>query len=56
MGADEHARMSNAARDYARRVIDDPTPVEQNRRLFTAAAGRAGPSPPADRAAAQNMA
>jgi glycosyltransferase involved in cell wall biosynthesis len=56
MGADEHARMSNAARDYARRVIEDPTPIEQNRRLFTAAASRAGPLPPVERAAAQNMA
>jgi glycosyltransferase involved in cell wall biosynthesis len=56
MGADEHARMSNAAREYARRVIEDPTPIEQNRRLFTGAAGRAGPSQLVERGAAQNMA
>jgi glycosyltransferase involved in cell wall biosynthesis len=37
MTADEHARMSNAAREYARRVIMDPAPVEQNRRLFATA-------------------
>ncbi|MGQ0715206.1 MAG: glycosyltransferase family 4 protein [Gemmatimonadaceae bacterium] len=34
MGADEHATMSNAARAYARRVINDPGPVELNRQLF----------------------
>jgi glycosyltransferase involved in cell wall biosynthesis len=37
MDADEHARMSNAAREYARRVIMDPAPIEQNRRLFATA-------------------
>jgi glycosyltransferase involved in cell wall biosynthesis len=44
MGPEEHARMSEAARSYARRVIEDPTPVEQNRELFrmlaTSASGR----------------
>jgi glycosyltransferase involved in cell wall biosynthesis len=56
MEADEHARMSNAAREYARRVIEDPTPIEQNRRLFAAADGGAAPSQPVERTAAQNMA
>jgi glycosyltransferase involved in cell wall biosynthesis len=38
MGPQEHAAMSNAAREYARRVIMDPTPIEQNRQLFARAA------------------
>lgn len=54
MGADEHARMSNAAREYARRLIMDPAPVEQNRHLFAHAASRAAPHPPS--AATQNIA
>jgi glycosyltransferase involved in cell wall biosynthesis len=41
MGPDEHARMSNAAREYARRLIMDPAPLEQNRHLFTHAASSA---------------
>lgn len=40
MDADEHARMSNAAREFARRVITDPLPIEQNRQLFLAAASQ----------------
>ena len=40
MDADEHARMSDAAREFARRVIADPTPIEQNRRLFLDAAAQ----------------
>jgi glycosyltransferase involved in cell wall biosynthesis len=39
MSPDEHARMSDAARTYARRVIEDPTPIEQNRQLFRSVAG-----------------
>ena len=39
MGPDEHSRMRNAAREYARRVIANPVPVEQNRRLFARADG-----------------
>ncbi len=38
MEADQHARMSDAAREFARRVITDPEPVEANRRLFLEAA------------------
>lgn len=40
MDADEHARMSNAAREFARRVITDPIPIEQNRKLFLGAASQ----------------
>lgn len=40
MDAEAHARMSNAAREFARRVITDPLPIEQNRRLFLAAASQ----------------
>ena len=40
MDADEHSRMSNAAREYARRIITDPAPIEQNRLLFTNAAAQ----------------
>ncbi|HJU68962.1 MAG TPA: glycosyltransferase family 4 protein [Gemmatimonadaceae bacterium] len=40
MDPDTHARMSNAAREFARRVISDPVPIEQNRRLFLAAASQ----------------
>lgn len=38
MEADQHARMSDAAREFARRVITDVRPVEANRRLFLEAA------------------
>lgn len=40
MDGEAHARMSNAAREFARRVISNPAPVEQNRRLFLAAAAQ----------------
>lgn len=40
MDADQHARMSDAAREFARRVISDPRPIEQNRRLFLDAASQ----------------
>ena len=40
MTADDHSRMSNAAREFARRVIMDPRPIEQNRRLFLGAASQ----------------
>ena len=40
MDAAEHARMSHAAREFARRVISDPAPIEQNRLLFTNAAAQ----------------
>jgi glycosyltransferase involved in cell wall biosynthesis len=40
MDAETHARMSNAAREFARRVISDPVPIEQNRRLFLSAASQ----------------
>jgi glycosyltransferase involved in cell wall biosynthesis len=52
MGPEEHARMSDAARAYARRVIEDPAPVEQNRQLFRSVAARTA----ARRVAAQNIA
>jgi glycosyltransferase involved in cell wall biosynthesis len=52
MNAEEHARMSNAAREYARRVIEDPLPIEQNRRLFTCVGAWVHAHP----AAAQNIA
>jgi glycosyltransferase involved in cell wall biosynthesis len=38
MDGPTHARMRDAAREYARRVITDPEPVERNRALFAAAA------------------
>ena len=41
MGPDEHGRMSTAAREYARRIINDPVPIDQNRHLFVQAAGGA---------------
>jgi glycosyltransferase involved in cell wall biosynthesis len=41
MGPEEHARMSDAARSYARRVIEDRTAVEQNRELFRSLAAPA---------------
>jgi glycosyltransferase involved in cell wall biosynthesis len=41
MGPDEHAQMSDAARIYARRVIENPTPIEQNRELFRRVAASA---------------
>jgi glycosyltransferase involved in cell wall biosynthesis len=56
MGADEHARMSNAAREYARRVIMNPTPTEQNRQLFARAASGAASSRAGDRPTTQNIA
>lgn len=56
MGPDEHARMSNAAREYARRVIMDPGPIEQNRALFDVAARGTANSPTSDSAATQNIA
>ena len=57
MSGDEHDQMSNAARDYARRVITDPVPVEQNRQLFArAAAVSARSSRTVEPAAVQNMA
>ena len=56
MGAEEHAAMSNAAREYARRVITDPAPIELNRQLFAAAAGGRTPSGPLADATAQNIA
>lgn len=40
MDAEEHARMSSAAREFARRVITDPAPIEQNQQLFLAAASQ----------------
>ena len=40
MDAAQHARMSHAAREFARRVISDPAPIEQNRVLFTNAAAQ----------------
>jgi glycosyltransferase involved in cell wall biosynthesis len=55
MGPDDHARMSNAAREYARRVITDPAPIEQNRTLFVVAAG-AAPQPGPATEATQNIA
>jgi glycosyltransferase involved in cell wall biosynthesis len=42
---DEHARMSDAARLYARRVIEDPAPIEQNRELFRGVARAARDRP-----------
>jgi glycosyltransferase involved in cell wall biosynthesis len=39
MGPEEHGRMSTAAREYARRIITDPAPIDQNRHLFVQAAG-----------------
>ena len=53
MGAEEHARMSNAAREYARRVIMDPIPIEQNRRLFATAAAGVAQSQATDEATAR---
>lgn len=41
MEPEEHAGMSAAAREYARRIITDPVPIEQNRRLFARAAREA---------------
>lgn len=40
MNADSHARMSDAARDFARRIISDPRPVQANRQLFLDAAAQ----------------
>lgn len=40
MDADSHARMSDAARDFARRIISDPRPVQANRQLFLDAAAQ----------------
>lgn len=56
MGADEHARMSDAAREYARRVIMDGAPIAQNRQLFARAAMSAAASTAFERATTQNMA
>jgi glycosyltransferase involved in cell wall biosynthesis len=55
MDADQHARMSNAAREYARRVIMDPTPIEQNRQLFAHAASSGAASRAAE-TTSQNIA
>ena len=38
MDAATHTRMRGAAREYARRIITDPEPIEQNRQLFREAA------------------
>jgi glycosyltransferase involved in cell wall biosynthesis len=38
LSAEEHARMSAAAREYARRLITDPVAIDQNRQLFLHAA------------------
>lgn len=56
MEPDDHARMSTAAREYARRVITDPGPIEQNRALFVVAARGVPDRHPAERAATQNIA
>jgi glycosyltransferase involved in cell wall biosynthesis len=52
MGPEYHGRMSDAARSYARRVIEDPGPIELNRQLFRSVA----PTPQAPRSATQNIA
>ena len=57
MGPDEHARMSNAAREYARRVITDPAPIAQHRELFRRGARDDGAShADARRVTTQNIA
>lgn len=51
-----HARMSDAAREYARRVVMDQRPVEQNRQLFVHAAGASMEERNGVRATTQNIA
>lgn len=56
MDAHTHGRMRDAAREYARRIITDPKPIEQNRQLFRDAASVSRPPRSRSTPAAQNMA